>query len=211
MLKLKNYLNINKLYINTKKTYYISFNSPPINITYNSIAIDQSDHIKLLGWTLDKLFKFNVHISKLIGNLNKAISILHRFRYFPINVRKSLFFAFIDSHIKFSSPILINITKGSIKSIKCKYKKALTLLNLGDCTQLTDFDMNICTSVCKFIHQIFRHQSPAYPLQLFSPYKSKRHKPIFLLPTKPRRSLCFLYDMLYCWNNMQPLLSITFI
>ena len=39
---------------------------------------------------------------------------------------------------------------------------------MNNVTIVIDFDMNICTSVCKFIHQIFRQQSPAYPLQLFS-------------------------------------------
>ena len=127
MQTLKSYLEKNRLYINTDKTHYMTFNSSSeVNIMYNNIRLQQTDRVKFLGWTLDSNFKFTAHVSNLAKNLSKSFSFLKIFKKYPIKIRKTLFFSFIDRHLKFSSPILINIDKSGINSIECKYKKHLT-------------------------------------------------------------------------------------
>ena len=118
--------------------------------------------MKILGWHLDLKFKFCSHIANINMKISKPLSFLHRFRWFPLHVRKSLFFSFINSHIDFSSLIFLSINKTGINSIKCKYKKALKLLNLGDCDLSHDFEEIIYYSNCNFLHQILVHHTLSY-------------------------------------------------
>ena len=182
----------------------MAFGSFDVNIKYENIALQKTDQIKLLGWTLDWNVKFTCHITNLIKNLTKSLPILNKFKKYPLHIRKTLFFALTDSYIKFSSPLLININKSGTDSIKCKYKKGLKLLNLLSYSiNIKEFETNVNQSVCKFIYQILKHNSPLYTACFFNEHKSYRGKPIFLLPKKLRRSLAFDYNLLLCWNHSQ--------
>ena len=163
----------------------MSFSDVNFNIYYNNTLIKQTDQMKILGWIIDRKLKFDRHSLYLIKTLNKSLHILSKFRYQPIYVRKLLFYALFESHLKFSNPILLNISKSDINSIKCKFKYALTSLRLDGLPIINDYSRNIHHTNCKFIYDIIRNKIPIYLHDIIDKSKSRRGKNIFLLPLFP--------------------------
>ena len=62
----------------------------------------ESNHVKLLGITLDKNLKFNKHVSNICSKANRKLIALARVAEFlPFKKRRILFKAFIESQFKY--------------------------------------------------------------------------------------------------------------
>ena len=88
MNKVTNWLNVNKLSINTTKTKYIIFKSSnkkrdtEINIQLNHNTIQQVTHVKFLGVIIDQNLTWKNHINSVLKNIIKATALIAKLRHF---------------------------------------------------------------------------------------------------------------------------------
>jgi hypothetical protein len=98
MNKVTNWLNVNKLSINTTKTKYIIFKSSnkkcdtEINIQLNHNTIQKVTHVKFLGVIIDQNLTWKNHINSVLKNIIKATgtycrtTTLYKQKYAQINL-----------------------------------------------------------------------------------------------------------------------------
>ena len=85
MVKMVEWLNINRLSLNTNKTHYIIFSSrkrakSSEKIFINGNVIEKVDATKFLGVILDSKMTWNDHICHIKNKISKGIGILAKAR-----------------------------------------------------------------------------------------------------------------------------------
>lgn len=98
-----------KLTINTKKTKHVVFQSrfkvvdtTALNIQINSISLEQTSSYKYLGVVFDKHLQWEEHINSVCSRLASGCYGLTLAReYFDIPVLQLMYFAFIESHLRY--------------------------------------------------------------------------------------------------------------
>ena len=100
MNKVTNWLNVNKLSINTTKTKYIIFKSSnkkcdtEINIQPNHNTIQQVTHVKFLGVIIDQNLTWKNHINSALKYIIKATALIAKLRHFTNrNTLKLIYYA----------------------------------------------------------------------------------------------------------------------
>lgn len=109
---LSEYLRLNKLSINSGKTNYVIFCSPhfryedlDITLKIDNAPINKVSCVKYLGLYIDEHLKWNVHISKIINKILPIVGVLRRLGGMPIEIKKSVYNAFINSHLQYLSAV----------------------------------------------------------------------------------------------------------
>ena len=94
------YLEANKLVINTAKSEFMFFGTPqklahvrPLEIYFRCYPMKQVDSTKYLGVTLDKYLSWTPHVDNLCKNISSRIGILKRIRPFLDNVSSNLIYS----------------------------------------------------------------------------------------------------------------------
>ena len=101
--KLTNWLNVNKLSLNTDKTTYMVFQSSKSRATYNWLdlkinnkVIKRVDTFNFLGLTLNKQLNWNDHINSTANKISSTVGVLNKLKNFlPINVLKQIYSSLI--------------------------------------------------------------------------------------------------------------------
>ena len=77
-----------------------------VKLKSNSIVINESDTVKLLGITIDNILTFNEHINNLCRNTSYKLYALRRIRkHLTQDQAKMLYIAFINSQFDYA-PIM---------------------------------------------------------------------------------------------------------
>ena len=82
-----NWLNFNKLSLNTTKTKSMMFHTKhmdTVSFTINNENIEQVSSFSFLGIHVDENLKWNKHIGMLTNKLSRVIGILNRLKYIYI-------------------------------------------------------------------------------------------------------------------------------
>ena len=114
LFKLKNWLDLNKLTINSTKTNYIVFNKPKIclNIKLSDEKIIRSESIKFLGIIIDDRLCWKQHYESVKSKLYYSISIMRKLKeYLPTYILKLIYFSLFHSHIIYCTHIWGNTSK----------------------------------------------------------------------------------------------------
>ena len=114
LFKLKNWLDLNKLTINSTKTNYIVFNKPKIclNIKLSDEKIIRSESIKFLGIIIDDRLCWKQHYESVKSKLYYSISIMRNLKeYLPTYILKLIYFSLFHSHIIYCTHIWGNTSK----------------------------------------------------------------------------------------------------
>ena len=88
MINVVDWLRINKLSLNLKKTHFIIFRRQRAKVTFSEKMIidqkeiDQVEHTKFLGIVVDQNLSFNKHIQYVKGKVSRGIGILYKCRLF---------------------------------------------------------------------------------------------------------------------------------
>ena len=100
------WLNMNKLFINVRKTNFMVFTKKKCNIDAISINMCNSEiklvsSLKFLGVIVDNKLNWSNHINFICNKLSKNIGILYRLKSLPKSVLKLIYNTIIIPHINY--------------------------------------------------------------------------------------------------------------
>ena len=102
-----NWLNFNKLSLNTTKTKSMMFHTKQrhvdaVSFTINIENIEQVSSFSFLGINLDENLKWNKHIGMLTNKLSRVIGILNRLKYiYPQHILLAIYNSLFMSHVNY--------------------------------------------------------------------------------------------------------------
>ena len=135
--KLTDWLNGNRISLNTDKTEFVIFRKPRKKINFNDVKIkingkrlSPSYHIKYLGILIDENLSWNFHITELCKKLNRANSMLSKIRYYvDKNTLRCLYYAIFSSHMSYCCQIWGQIGNHHLNKILSLQRSALRIIN----------------------------------------------------------------------------------
>jgi Holliday junction resolvase RusA-like endonuclease len=174
LVKINNWLKVNRLSLNKDKTTYMLFHNinkviPDINLEIDSAPISRVDNFDFLGITIDKSLTWKSHISKITSKILKAIAIMTRIKHFlPCETLKTIYNCLINCHLQYGlllwgekgNPIF-KLQKRAVRIVgKQKYNshteplfKMLTLPKLQDIQKIQEW---------KFYYNLKNNNLPKY-------------------------------------------------
>ena len=107
-IKINNWVNINKLTINYKKSYFMIVGKKnaavsSFKLSINNNLIEETDNVKYLGVHLDNKLSWKIHIDVLTRTLSKVCEVIYKLRhYVPFSILKLVYYAMFHSHLQYS-------------------------------------------------------------------------------------------------------------
>ena len=100
----------NVLSVNAVKTCYMTFgrakNIPDFDVFIDGTKIKRVNKFKYLGLVIDDDLNFNEHVNHVKKQITPFISLMWRKgKYIPVDKRKQLYFAYVQSHLLYMLPI----------------------------------------------------------------------------------------------------------
>ena len=133
--KIENWVDINGLKLNLKKTKYMIFSNKrqtieDIDIKLNNIDIQRTYEERFLGVIMDSKMSWNAHRQKLASKLSQNSGILRKLKNtVPDSVIKLLYNSFIQSHLYYCSNVWGLGSKSSLDKIFSSQKKAIRVIS----------------------------------------------------------------------------------
>ena len=145
LIKISDWLKVNRLSLNVGKTKYMLFHSikkkinfPEQGIHINGTAIERVQTFNIeyfLGLCLDSQMTWQAHINALAGKINRSLGILNRLKhYLPLNIKKLMYNALVLSHLNYGI-LLWGFTGERIFKLQ---KKVLRMISLNKYNAHTD-------------------------------------------------------------------------
>ena len=177
------WLALNKLSLNAKKTKMMIFHHPQRNISaivpklqINNSNIECVKEFNFLGIVLDECLTWKSHIQKIAGKIARVIGTINRLkRFLPCEILKMIYSALIQPHLNYGILLwglkakrIIKLQKWALRAITCsKYNahtdplfKRLHILKVSDIYNLT---------ALKFYHKYKKDKLPKSFRDLFKP------------------------------------------
>ena len=177
MTNIINWLNVNKLSLNLKKTHFIIFRRRRAKVyihkdlIVNGVKIDQTNQSKFLGVVIDQNLTFMEHIQYIKGKISRGLGILYKCKhYFDTKTLLTLYHSFIYPYFNYCLSVwgstfqtylnpLVILQKKAVRTIyKAKYDdhtkpifKELKILN---------FDQLYVYSVQLFMYKYVKNALP---------------------------------------------------
>ena len=173
--KIYDWLAVNKLSLNIRKTKCMFFHTPNTKFDFipklsiNDIEIERVKNFNFLGLTVNENLSWKAHIDKIGSKISKSGGVINRLKHFlPTHILRIIYCSTIQSNLMFSLLAwgydcnrLAKIQKRIIRNICCeKFNahteplfKRLCLLKLEDL-----FDLN----TLKFYYKLKKGKVPAY-------------------------------------------------
>ena len=102
------WLRVNKLSLNLKKTHYIIFQRPRVHfkvdveLTIDGVKIDMKENTKFLGVIIDNKLSFQQHIKYIKGKVSRGLGILLKCRrFFDQNTLVTLYNSFVYPYLNY--------------------------------------------------------------------------------------------------------------
>ena len=133
------WMKLNKLSLNTKKTHLILFHSRQNilnkdNIKINNKRLKLVDHIKYLGMCLDKHLSWDEHIKQRSSKLSRANGILSKLRHnAPLTTCLQVYYALFYSYLSYGCAIWGLTSKYNINTINNLQNKCLRIITSDFC------------------------------------------------------------------------------
>ena len=132
LIKILNWLEVNKLSLNLDKTHFIIFRKGKTKLTVNedlvikNIKIKQEEHTKFLGVILDQRLTFLKHILLIKGKMSRAMGILYKCkRSLNQNTLLTLYNAFIYPYINYCTCVWANTYQAYLKPLMTLQNRAI--------------------------------------------------------------------------------------
>ena len=139
------WLRINKLSLNLKKTHFIIFRKPKAKLNvYEDLVIDQvniemKDSTKFLGVMIDKFLNFNDHIKYIKGKISRGVGILLKCRrLFHQKTLVTLYNSFLYPYLNFCTPVWGNTYDTYLEPLVILQKRAMRLIMGAERNSHTD-------------------------------------------------------------------------
>lgn len=133
LVKLKGWLDGNKLALNVSKTNFIVFkntNKPDIslNITINNEVLQRVTSVKYLGMTIDERLNFEEHVKNLTAKLVPIIGALKRCNYMEEHLSRLVINAFVISRIRRNITLWSQCSKELLKKMQVLFTRVIKIL-----------------------------------------------------------------------------------
>ena len=136
MIKVIDWLRANKLTLNTDNTHFVLFRRQQklANLTQSLIIsvqhIAQVKSTKFLGIIIDDSLQWGEHMKYVKGKMSRGIGILYKARrYFNLDTLKTLYYAFLFSHLYYCIEVWGNTFNVHIDPLEKMIKRALRLIS----------------------------------------------------------------------------------
>ena len=163
------WLNTNKLSLNTTKTKYMIFhyrqnrNIPNLNLKMNNVTIERVSIFDFLGLTISETLDWSHHLNKISSKISKVIGVMKRIkRYISKETLRTIYNALIQPHLYyailtwgFSSTRIFKLQKKAIRLITgAKYNSHTDILfkDLGILKVQDVFILQCAKFYYKFVH-----------------------------------------------------------
>ena len=128
--KLENWVDLNGLKMNLKKTKYMIFSNrrdiEDIDIRISNTKIERTYEERFLGVIMDSKLSWNAHRQKLASKLSQNAGILQKLKNIvPQKVVKLLYNSFVQSHLYYCPTVWGLCSKSSLNKIFSSQKKAM--------------------------------------------------------------------------------------
>ena len=184
LLKIDEWLRINKLTVNLDKTNFLLFSNcsrpPKFNISFGGSSIKQCDSVKYLGVYLDDKLNWNRHVGYVITKLSSAFVIFYKLRnLLPINILISVHYSIVYSHLQYAVISWGNCSVTLRKRLQIKQNSIICIINksriyktklkpLFEKMNLLNISAIYELEVGKFMAKLQNKQLPDYFNSLFS-------------------------------------------
>ena len=145
MKKITNWLNVNKLSLNTTKTKLILFRSRnkkskhDLNISINEENIKQVKNITFLGIVIHEFLTWRDHIDLISKKIIKCAAIISRIRHFTnLNSLKLIYYALVYPYLTYGNLIWGNADKSHIQKLVNIQKKVVRLMAFKSYSEHTE-------------------------------------------------------------------------
>ena len=135
MNEITDWLNANKLSINTEKTKFILFRSKnkkvnsSINISINNNNIRQVTNITFLGIVIDQFLTWSNHLDLTTKKIIKCAAIISRIRHFTnLNSLKLIYYALVYPYLTYGNLLWGNTYKSRFQKLVNIQKKIVRLM-----------------------------------------------------------------------------------
>lgn len=170
---LANWLRLNKLSLNIKKTHYILFankKNVSLNISLDNNRLDRADVTKYLGLFIDSQLTWNHQFKHVLSKITPITGVLYRLRgLLPPSLLKSIYHAMIHSHLIYLAGIWGFATKKMISEVQVVQNRALRNIfslpwdthvkDIYRNTQILPFNTIPTFEITKTILQVIQHSA----------------------------------------------------
>ena len=207
LIKLLDWVNMNSLKLNVKKTHYMIFSNTHkstnkeynLNLKINNEPILQSHEERFLGVIMDDKLSWSAHRAAISMRISRNAGVLFRARHmFKIPTLKTLYFSFIQSHLVYCSTIWGTGSKHSLRSIFVAQKKAIRAISftrlftknketeeytyghtkpLFSSLEILTIHNLILLQLLSQMHKIYGHLAPAHTRSLFTAHQPPASPP----------------------------------
>ena len=132
---LKNWINANKLTVNTDKTelLFVSNRLAPnqnnISIEFQGASITPVNDCRYLGVQIDDKLSFRNHIQCILGKISKYTGILYKIRSnLPISTRINYYYAFIHPYLSYNILVWGNTFQTILEPINIQLKRIVRII-----------------------------------------------------------------------------------
>ena len=148
----------NQLVANPDK-FQLMFLGIPKSAEYDLLLyghrIKPSDHVKLLGITIDNKLKFDLHVNNLCTAANRKINCLYRIRhYLSTTQMQNLANAYILSSFRYASLIWMFTTSAAINQINRTHKRCLKAIFVHNSCDVYTFDQLLSLDSSITMHEM---------------------------------------------------------
>lgn len=134
LMKLKTWMDINKLSLNLSKTKVMFFGNynPSINTVINidGVSLDTVSEIKFLGVIIDSKLNWKTHIRHIQGKVSKSISIINKAKYYiDYHALRLLYCSLILPYLTYCVEVWGNNYKSSLHALIILQKRAVRIIH----------------------------------------------------------------------------------
>ena len=133
--KVVNWLNVNKLSLNLKKTHFIIFRRSKEHIVLsnslkmNDVVIDMTENTKFLGVIIDQNLNFHSHITYIKGKISRTLGILYKSKkVFDKKVLLTLYNSFIHPLFTYCICVWGRTPQCYLEPLKKLQKRAIRII-----------------------------------------------------------------------------------
>ena len=187
-----------------------------LNLTIESISIQQVSKHRLLGVELDDQLSWKAHTDKVCKKLSQNLFLLSKLKHYVGIVARKLFFkSHIKAHVDYASTVWDKCSEVHFKRVNSLYRRAAKLI-LPDPSLTTDekmkklgilpLDKQLAFNKAVFMYKIVRRKAPAYLCNTFEHSQARyENSKSTLKVIRPRIDLTktsLSYSGASLWNSL---------
>lgn len=168
MEKLRKWMYVHHLTLNTKKTKYMIISKKSnlhLDIKYNNISIDETSHFKYLGVIIDNKLNWNQQLQSITKKASSMAGIFKKISHsIPPILYKSIFYSLFHSNVTYGLIVWASTTDTKLKKIQTlqnraiknlfKYKRDERTQDIHKNNNFLTVSENIKYVQCNHIHNI---------------------------------------------------------